>query len=439
MKRALALWLWIGVACAAEPALHDYAYRARIQTAALAPAYRFAVPLSVYQKAVRTDLGDLRVFNGGGELVPFDFDHPATRTVSGEARALPIFPLKDTSIATLDAVRITIETGRKAVNVRTRAAEGLPGTAPAYIVDGRSFDVPVTALVLEWPDDAADFAGRLQVEASDSLNAWHTVNAGAPIANLSANGQRLVERRVDFAPTRARFWRLSWVGVSAPFALSSLVAEEGNHSAEQERASLEVTGKPSGKPGEVEFDLGANVPADRVNLELPQPNTVVDIELLSRSGRADPWRSVHRGGFYRLNGNGHELRNGAVSIGQDRDRYWLIRADTRGGGMGAGRLVLTVQWVPQVITFIARGKAPFYLAYGNADALPAQVSLADLPRTTQVETATLAEPETAGGENRLKPAPPPFPWRNSLLWSLLIAGAGFLAWMALRLFRDVSK
>jgi len=53
-----------------------------------------------------------------------------------------------------------------------------------------------------WPDAATEYTGRLSVEASDDLAAWHSLVGAAPIANLHASGQTLVANRVEFAPTK---------------------------------------------------------------------------------------------------------------------------------------------------------------------------------------------------------------------------------------------
>jgi Protein of unknown function (DUF3999) len=150
------------------------------------------------------------------------------------------------------------------------------------------------------------------------------VNGTAPIANLHSDAQRLVEQRVEFAPTKAKFWRLSWSGAAAPFVLTA------------------VSGEPARQ---------------------------VDVELLSRARVGDGWHSVHRSGFYRLKGETEELRNGPVPVAPTTDRHWLVRTDPKRGGLGGSAPHLVVEWVAHEVVFVARGAGPFYIAYGNATAL----------------------------------------------------------------------
>jgi len=431
------------IARAADPEVSspgDFAYRMQVNGTGDSAAYRVALPLAVYQKVVHPDLADLRVFNATGEQVPFAIERPAAGTVSNAATALALFPLKDDSTATLDAVRVTIESGRGAINVQTRAAAPPSGRINTYLVDGRSVEVAIAALRLQWPEDAPDFAGRLRVESSDSLGDWRYVTAGAPVANLRSIAGRLIEQRVEFSPTKAKYWRLSWAGPAAPFAITAVMAEPARQSVEAHHATLEVSALATpGKPGEFEYDLGARLPVDRINLNLSEPNTVVEVELLSRAYGDDAWQAVRRSGFYRLKSDGEELRNGPVAVELNTDRHWLLRVNSKGGGFGRAAPHLVVEWVAHELVFVARGTGPFYVAYGNAIADSAAVSLAVLPKSVSIAAASLSNPESLGGEGRLQPPPAPYAWKAAILWVVLIIGAGLLAWMALRLSKDFSR
>jgi hypothetical protein len=448
MKRFAPLFacaLVIGTSCAAavDPegsAPSDFAYRMQVNGTADAAAYRVALPLAVYEKIVHADLSDFRVFNAGGERVPFAIERPASGTVSNAVAALSLFPLQDDSSATLDAVRVTIESGKSAINVQTGGRIPPTGRINTYLVDGRSLDAPVAALRLEWPEDAADFAGRARVEASDSLGEWRSVAGASPVANLHSGAGRLIEQRVEFSPTKAKYWRLTWVGPAAPFVLTSVLAEPARQNVDARHTSRDVAAAPSKKVrGEFEYDLGARLPVDRVNLELPDINTVVDVEFLSRAYVSDPWHPVRRCGFYRLKSDGEELRNGPVAVALNTDRHWLLRTNPKSGGLGSVAPHLVVQWVPHEVVFVARGAGPFYIAYGSATADSAAVSLAVLPKNVSIASASLSEPEALGGDARLTPPPEPYAWKAALLWTVLIAGAALLAWMAFRLSKDFSR
>ena len=65
-------------------------------------------------------------------------------------------------------------------------------------------------------------------------------------------------------------------------------------------------------------------------------------------------------------------------MGAHSERFWLLRVDQRGGGLGTSTPTLYAGWVPQKIVFAARGNAPFQIAYGSPRASPAAYSVETL-------------------------------------------------------------
>jgi hypothetical protein len=199
-----------------------------------------------------------------------------------------------------------------------------------------------------------------------------------------------------------------------------------------------MTGTPA-REGEFEFDLGGQFPLDRLRVELPQENTVVSAQLLSRRDVAGEWRSVINAVLYRLRQGDQVLSNPDLAIGVSHDRYWLLRVDPRGGGIGRGSVVLHAGWVPQTLVFVARGKGPFQLAYGSARALPSAYPIESLvpgfrsDTPLQATAARALEQRTLGGAPALHPRRDYQTWT---LWGVLILGVLLLAWMAWRLARQ---
>lgn len=432
---------------AADLEPEDFAFGAKVLTPSAAAAYRTPLPLSLYQKVVRGDLGDLRVFNERGELVPHRIERPASdSTVQAAPVTFPVFALPGDY---REALRITVESGGTRIEVRTPAADApsdgdASSAIDSYLVDGRALHAPVSVLNLSWPDDAEDFAGRLSVEASDDLSTWRTIVRDAPIANLRATNARILERRINLPHTTAQFWRLSWSGKSAPFAITGVTAEPAGDRVEATRTTLAVEGKREvgQRRGEFTFDLGALVPVDRVNLELPEQNSIVQVELFTRMEPGDDWQFVTRSGFYRLQSGPStaDFTNGPVAVAARSERYWLARVDVSSGGLGRKAPTLRVGWLPHELVFLARGAGPFTLAYGNG-VVQASTSLGEIPANVSIVNASLAEPQTLGGPERLDPKARPRTWwsRSTILWTVLGIGVALLAFMAYRLANELKR
>jgi Protein of unknown function (DUF3999) len=415
----------------------DFAYGQLAIPARGAAAYRFPLPLTVYQNTYREDLGDLRVFNAEGVVVPFSLSRPVTQSPSHKTPIeVPLFPLHEGARILIDGVHLTINSTGSAVNLQTQNGTISNAAVRQYLLDARSLDATLSALQLSWPNAASEYIGRLSVEVSDDLAAWRSLVAAAPIANLRANGQTLVESRVELPPTKAKFWRLSWVGSTPSFELASVLAEPAASLTEPNRAPLDVNGVADPKnPREYDFDLGAHPPVSRVNVLLADPNSVFDVELSTRSTASAPWRVIIRSGFYRLKTPDAEQQNSALEVSPDTDRYWRARI------IGAGNppqspLRLHVEWIPNDVTFLAQGHAPFLLAYGNASASRAETDLSHLPNTLEIAPATLGPAQVSGGATRLIATPAPFPRMRVALWGALLLAVVVLSWMAYRISRD---
>jgi hypothetical protein len=423
----------------AEVSPHDFAYGMPILTPAAAPAYRLAVPLEVYRKVVYEDLRDVRVFNARGEVVPYELEpRPRAGTRQPEL-SLPLFALRGDSRPVLDGVRITVQSQGTAVNVQAPAAVIEPHAIASYVLDARGAALPLRALQLHWQEDAPEFSGEMRIESSDDLGSWRTVKASAAVVNLRTGAARLLQSHLEIPPTKAKFWRLSWIGGTAPFELDGVTADAISDPTAVEHSSLAAVGSAlNGQRREFSFDLGARLPVQRVNIELPEPNSVATIQLLSRARPTDAWRPIAHGQIYRVGNAAAERRSEPIAIATNRDRYWLARFDQppSAGNVSPG---LKVSWDTEELVFLARGGGPFLLAYGDGSADAETVTLGPLIAGVAVLSAQTGRPQPLGGAERLQTGPRVFAWKRVVLWSVLALGIALLAWMAYQLSRQLGN
>lgn len=439
----------------------DFAYGIALDANGKDALYDVTLPPSVYQGVTQRDLTDVRVFNGAGEVVPHAWR--PRRTEKAEAGAmvpLTLFPLKAAVGADLDALSIRVNrSAGGAVSIDVNSGGAAPAAARqvvAYLVDLSKQERALRAIDLEWK--AGDgFAGKLRVDASDDLSNWRSLVSDAPLLNLEVGGQRLQQKRVELPQRKAKYLRLAWVHDAAATAhpeITVATAELAEKFTEAPREWLPVKAEKGAKEGEYVFDFKGFYPADRVKLALPDSNTIAQLEVLVRDAADQPWRGAARGVAYRLNQAGGEVFSPDIALGATASRWWMVRVDQRGGGIGSGLPTLSAGWVPHQLVFAARGAPPFTLAYGNQAAKPGALAIESvIPGyrddaaatiraakasgnvTVNVQAASAQTQKELGGAARLEKQ---IDWKRWLLWGALGLGVLVLGGMAWRLMGQLG-
>ena len=410
----------------------DFAYGMPIMATELAAAYRVQLPVDVYKVSVH-DLGDVRVFNADGETVPYAIRRMDMHGESGPAQPLPLFPLHGDAQSSPRGLKLTLDSPNGALKLQTEGHAGDNGVAAQYLIDARTFDAPIAALQLSWPESSGDFSGRIRLESSDDLGSWHAVLA-APVANLHAGGQQLVESRVVVPNLKAKFLRLSWIGNKPSFELSGVQAEPAVGEPRVNWSTVVVAGSATaGASGDYDFDLGARLPLQRINLVLPDANSVYLVDFKSRPDAKTAWRFVTHAGVYRVATADGEQSNSPIEVPLNHDRFWQVHLSGESGAPMALRM--QGSWSPSEIEFLAHGKPPFILAYGSSSIDGAATDLSVIPTGTLISTATLSARTVLGGEARISALSAIFD-KRSVLWAVLVIAVAAMGTMAARMARD---
>jgi len=453
MKALLAVLLAPMIALAAEQP-SDFAFGVPVEVDGSEALYEIDVPASVYQGTTRGDLGDLRVFNADGEPVPFALEpRPPQRAQTPRPVAVKYFPLYGEHSGDLDGLRLKVEKSGTGTVVSVKSEGGQLAAKRrllAYLVDVSALKQPYEALELDWHQASASYATSLRVEASDDLKSWTTVAAQAPLLRVEHDGQRLEQHTIEFQPRTAKYLRLSWPEsakangqeVAEPLELTRASVRTGDIELEPERSWKDALPEVGEQPGEYFYDLGGQFPVERMRFSLPQENTIARVELLSRPDSGHEWQAAASGVIYRLTQKGHKVTSPDLAISPSTNRYWLLRVDQKGGGLGSGLTRLSAGWVPQKLVFAARGNGPFLIAYGSSKVQPAAYPIDTVvpgwrgdqqPRLAHV--ASLPE-RLLGGAAALHR---PFNYRVFVLWGALVLGVLLLGWMAWRLGRQMQR
>jgi hypothetical protein len=428
-----------GTLAAAEQQLapNSFGFGREFETSEPGALFDAVLPSEVYARLTRPDLGDLRVFNSAGDILPHALQIQQGKPDTPTQYSAPFFPVYADSSSSLTALALTLrqdDTGQ-ILNVETQGQHDARKVLVAYLVDARAITQPVRLVRIEWDTAPGDFFAGFRVEASDDLQAWRQVGT-ATLAELDFNGHVLSRRDINIATGHYKFLRVASDALDGSPKLSGIQLETPGSTVNSQLGSATLTHIDNPASGEFRFRLTGNPPADRVFVTLDSDNALAQVEVLSRNNDKEQWQPRGHGLIYRLQRQGSILNNPEVSLkGQITAREWLLRISPE-NALGRSTPSVALGFVPHRVSFVARGSGPYLLAYG-ATGVPApngslNATLDSLPEDQRRSlTVTLGEERMLGGEQRI--AAPSYverTWKTWVLWGVLILGVLLLARMA---------
>jgi len=398
--------------------------------------HRAPLPFEVYRNA-KPDMGDVRVFNGVGEAVPFAFaGDPDRQRVKRADVELPRFPVSSIAPGAGRGSEVTVKTDDGTlVSIRGKSAPPIARPA-AVLLDASKVEEALAGLIFEWDAQPGTEVVRVRVEASDDLKSWSSLGGG-PIVRLENEGRTLTQPKVEFSPRKAKYLRVTWDQPGFVVKRVQGMREEVEKPAP--RTTLVVKGTRGEKPDELLFDLGARLPVEAVRLVPAAVNDVVAAALFTRNDPKERWVLAGNGPFYRMQLEGVEKQSPPLELGKRAARYWMVRLAGRTADNAPP--ALEVQWRAGQIVFAARGTPPFTLAFGNAQALAVALPIQSMVPEYK-SRMELSLPEAKVGP--VTTGPPASRWEKLVedmsgkriaLWIVLLAGVAALGFMAWRLMK----
>jgi hypothetical protein len=445
----------------------DFAFGRSLELQTDTPLQVSSIDLLVYRGSVEPRLADLRVFNAAGETVPHAIrSAPTAPAASDETRRAPLFrlpePTRSDPAAGGDArvYAIDAELSQDGAIVRVRPAPGSESVGAdaseppsAYLIDlSRLFDSsglarPVVGLELVLAPEPSQFVARIALEGSDDLVDFHAVPTRAALARLDQAGHRIERREVVLPDIRYRYLKLRGRSGRLPVAVQAVRARLAPAMPPRPRQAVRVEGVPvEGEAGAYRFDLAGRMPIDRLQVELPHDDTLVEARLYSADAPDGPWRREFAGVLYDLEFERERLRNDPVPWRVRRSRYVKLEVSGRGGGLGNGNPAIEASWHPEQLVFVTRGSAPFTLAYGRAGVVDASFDPAELLAATGrsgvgplPDSAVLGAVRTVADPSVLRARREPTPPRTFVLWGVLVLCVGGALGLSVRLLRQMRS
>ncbi|MEN8108824.1 MAG: DUF3999 domain-containing protein [Pseudomonadota bacterium] len=433
------------------PAPEDFALGFTVESETQGALWELDLPDAVYRSVTQADLGDIRVFNNAGQVIPHVLRMPGMELEQVPApTAVPFYSLQTRDEEDTPGQRLRIITDEKGTivdAVSTAAPSDEAERTTAYLLDFTALERTPERLTLAWERPGnASFAVSVEVASSDDLSHWSTLVKEVTLADLQSGEALLVHNEIKLPARRARYLRVTWPEALREVVLSGVLASFPAATKPLPHRWLEIPGAPDQDDARViNFDTGGHWPADTARMDFASSNVVVRAELMSRPTQESDWNARYSGIFYTLDHEGKALESELAVFAKTSDRYWRFRLADQERQLAGSLPTLVLGWMPHVLTFVAEGKPPYTVAFGSATvaaaARPVDALLRSIDEDQEKGLVVPVEPSpvfTLGGDAKLEPPAAPFPWRTLLLWTVLLAGVAMLAWMVRGLFRQMA-
>lgn len=464
---------------------NEYAYSLPLNVSGNSGIVAFRLPQAVYLHAQTPDLSDIGMFDSQGNPLSFALEAPAAQSrISQRSLAAHVFPVMGNANedAAVDAggLDIRTDTDGRLLSVATRPEShhgasdkprqnpGKPELAGLILdlgldqADSKGDARPViNALSFTLPDGVDVYTARVWLEVSENLKTWDALGASELnwlVAKSSGHEtQTLANDKIEFAPRRFRYARLSWqqgtalrfAAVNAQASLETDIAAQTEHILLQARAGKQAQ--------DWVYRSAIAIPVEKIGLSFNEQNIVLASYL--GNYQAVPGRQIGQPAtllfqplvsatFYQISQAGQVRSSGDLSITPIHNAQWVLR--TQGGAKSPPNLRLT--WTPSTLLFLANGNAPYRLAFGRAHGVQsaletrqiapgfkpsellgleqAQAGLLETHQSIQAQQ----QADNPSGSTEASSAGSAAHLRMGILWAVLALGLavlGFIAWRLL--------
>lgn len=450
----LALLLPAAAGSAAEPAERPADHRLLVPLKLAVPEglQRVKLPLAVLQASLTPALADLRVFNAQGESLPLAL-MPLHDERAAREDTLPLFtwPTAGTTANSPPQVRVRIDAKGAVLRIDGAPSKPAAPTARRWLLDlGEPIEGEhLQALLLDWDPAPAGLTRRLQVEGSSDLAEWQPLGH-AVLVDLPGGTQPRVLRNRWSAEGASRPPRYLRIGVDDTLPLRGVrarwLASQG--------PALDGTTLPFVRSGEGEattwdVDLKAPLALRRMQLTLPQPNSIALLAVEQRNAPDLPWRAVAHSTLYRLTQGGQALQSPPIELAAPAARFWRLRLEPGSPALTASTLAVELHWPEVGVAFLARQPAPLQLAIGRERAGAQALPISALVPGWKPGLETMLPQAALGEPKRQAPVEPGW-WDRLLgaqaaerrrwgLWLVLAGAVTLLAWLARGLWKDLGQ
>ncbi len=448
---------------ASEKQALDFAEGIVLECPEGATACRYNLPDYVYDMLVYPNYADIGMFNSDGRSVPFTLQHKESDMVSSKERQTPselaFFPIfhekpKDQSVGS--SWSIVADSKGALINLGLESRKSVVDsnekkTPLFYIADCSALEHMPSRLSFLWngPENHVFHVG---IDGSDDLETWNTVVLSSVLAEIRRDGHMLLKRDIPLPVVRYKYLRIKRKNETDRILFKGITAYfEEDYVKEAPRHWTRLNARKGSDSGSgTVYRLEGHRPVDRLRINFPDKNTLVNAEISSRVSHEKTWQPLFKGVLYFLDVDGSALENCIVSFSVVSHTEFRLKIDD---GMGEywekTRLDLTAGYLPHEVIFMAQGNGPYTLAYGSGKAWNGEDekrtmnvflrSMDDDTKKKMVKESRFVTKKTLGGPEQLKNNMDRLTLNRMFLWIVLATAVVLCGYMALTLQRQMIR
>lgn len=438
---------------------------------------QFELPYQVLAKLERQDYGDLRIFNRQNQAVPFKISQPEPQAYqNSEFHQLRFFHLADNSN---QRSGLQIEFSENSTRFSFNSVAN--SSQPNYLlIENQHSTDDLHSLKLHWQQPEHTFSIKAKLESSDDLQNWQLLNDSMTLYDLKYADTALMQNTLSLPDvSHAKYLRLSFQPSSSFTLQIDKISGEYRHSTLVERENWEKFSlQPGEPPNEWLFNIDSFIPVTKIAFEIPAVGLFYQGRLYSKNDSAgqnqprpnrhtnlkreakralhrypeysppeqrDAWHYQATVTQYRLLTASGEIASEPIGVSPSKDRQWKIVLEQPSTLLAEQVPSIKIAWHPVLVTFLAQGKPPYRLFFGNAAVAPINAALPpslddNTVETVEVQSIQAVEKHAVTNQQeKLATVIEKLNWQKILLWLLLCSGVLVMAVMAYRLYLRMNK
>jgi hypothetical protein len=400
---------------------------------------RLELPVEVFMGAERPDLGDLRIFDAAGVSAPYVLREAPDKTITPPPEDIPFFIWKQEDEKTLPAgADIEINTSGGVVRIKNQSRG--EGSAAVYLADlsglwqpGGTGEAPAE-LLIGTARGGRFFNTPVTLHYSSDLSRWTAFDKKQILAFYGSAG---ASRDTLALPKGEKFrYLLIRMDRDAP-ALEKITARFDPAPVPAGIREKTIPGKISGGGKAVHYHTGGFYPVFEIDFALPSSDSF-QVTIRNRYREDGDWDNQGRETIFRYNSPDGEIQKNSPFPVSGAAPFWEL--SIAGERIFTEPPELVIRWKMRELIFLALGKGPWTLAYGNAaygppeGGLPRQLDRGDAELLPALPTGLVSyEPR------QREPVKEEHAFGQWLLWGVLILAAALLSVLAFVIARSMKK